>query len=271
MTTGERFLRPERWDPRQLLREENTGRLLDITVLVANLAFMAALARGLVAVVRRADGGDAGAMALLATFAVALFVLQPAGAVLKRWHFHRRHARPEGVDALDGAGGCLFNPIFHFCLQTVVFCTIAAFLFQDLDLAEDDSAPVFLTVIFAGIVLIVANTVLVYRYFSPPAQPPRYAWMRRPGSERIGDTLLFAHMLCFQVIWNVFGQMEIPVVSGVGEFLGRLGLMAMLALLLYFPPRMLYLAEDMQRPWTWAWILLANAPVLWRVVIGIGA
>lgn len=257
------------WDPRNLLREENTGVLLDITVFAANLLAMDPLVRGFVALVRRADAGDPAAMSWLAAFAVALFVLQPAGAVLKRWHFHRRAGR--AGDVLETtAGGCLFNPIFHFCLQAVVFCTVAAFLFQNLDLADDDSAPVFLTVIFAGIVLIIANTTLVYRYFSPPAQPPRHAWMRRPGAERAGDALLFANMLCFQVLWNLFGQMDIPVVSGIAELLGRFGLLLFVALLLYFPPRMLYLAEDMRRPWTWLWMLLANSPVIWRVLVGTG-
>lgn len=257
------------WDPRNLLRGENTGVLLDLTVLAANLLAMDTLVRGFVALVRRADAGDPAAMSWLAAFAVALFVLQPAGAVLKRWHFHRR-AGSAGDVLESGAGGCLFNPIFHFCLQAVIFCTVAAFLFQNLDLSDDDSAPVFLTVIFAGIVLIIANTTLVYRYFSPPARPPRHAWMRRPETERVGDALLFANMLGFQVIWNLVGQMEISVVSGVAELLGRLGLLVFVALLLYFPPRMLYLAEDMRRPWTWAWMLAANSPVIWRMLVGTG-
>ena len=171
---------------------------------------------------------------------------------------------------LDGAGGCLFNPIFYFCLQVLVFCTAAAFLFQDMDLSSDDSAPVFLTVIFAGIVLMIASTVLVYRYFSRPARAPRYGWMRHPAAERLGDAFLFVHMLCFQVIWNFIGQMQAGTVSGVAELIGRVGLLAFLALLLYFPPRMLYLAEDLRRPYTWLWMLLANSPVIWRVVVGTG-
>ena len=94
--------------------------------------------------------------------------------------------------------------------------------------------------------------------------------MRHPAAERLGDAFLFAHMLCFQVIWNFFGEMQVGTVSGVGELIGRVGLLVFLALLLYFPPRLLYLAEDLRRPYTWLWMLLANSPVIWRVVIGSG-
>ena len=262
--------KPPWWDPGQLLREENTGRLLDLVVLLANLLVMGALGRAFIDLVRRADGGDESARTVLAGFVTALFVLQPAGAVLKRWHYHRRLGEGPHPDVLDGAGGCLFNPIFYFCLQVLVFCTAAAFLFQDMDLSSDDSAPVFLTVIFAGLVLMIASTVLVYRYFSRPARAPRYGWMRHPAAERLGDAFLFVHMLCFQVIWNFIGQMQAGTVSGVAELIGRVGLLAFLALLLYFPPRMLYLAEDLRRPYTWLWMLLANSPVIWRVVVGAG-
>ena len=32
----------------------------------------------------------------------------------------------------------------------------------------------------------------------------------------------------------------------------------------------LHLAEDLRRPYTWLWMLLANSPVIWRVVVGTG-
>ena len=41
-----------------------------------------------------------------------------------------------------------------------------------------------------------------------------------------------------------------------------------IALLIYFPPRMFYLAEDINRGRTWLTMLLANSPVIVRVLIG---
>ena len=263
-----------RWHPRDLLREENAGLLLDVVVLVANLLLMNAMAHAFVALVQRADAGDRTAFPVLGGFFLALFVLQPIGAVLKRWHYHRRRGERRGADPLeDGLGGCLFNPIFYLSLQAVLFSTVAAFLFQTMDpgSSADDAGGRFVTVIFAGIVLMIANTVLVYRYFSRPTRPPRYAWMEHPMAERAGDAFLYANMLCFQVFWNLLGTMEIARVDSVGEFLARLGFLVFLALLLYFPPRMFYLAEDMHRGITWRTMLVANSPVMYRVIIGTGA
>jgi hypothetical protein len=38
--------------------------------------------------------------------------------------------------------------------------------------------------------------------------------------------------------------------------------------LIYFPPRMFYLYEDINRGRTWAMMFLANSPVIFRVLIG---
>jgi hypothetical protein len=39
-------------------------------------------------------------------------------------------------------------------------------------------------------------------------------------------------------------------------------------LLIYFPPRMVYLVEDLKRPLTWLTLLLANLPMLARILFG---
>jgi hypothetical protein len=56
--------------------------------------------------------------------------------------------------------------------------------------------------------------------------------------------------------------------TGLLEFAGRLFFLCFIALLIYFPPRMFYLAEDINRPRTWLMMLLANSPVIIRVLIG---
>jgi hypothetical protein len=259
------------WHPRQLLREDNAGLLLDLVVLVANLLLMDPLVRIFLVAAARAGDGDTAATVGLALFTLALFSFQPIGAVLKRWHVHRRAGGKLTDPIENGCSGCLFNPIFYFCLQTIVFSSAMAFLFQFLGDEYQDNGAVFVPVLFAGIVLMIANVVLVYRYFSPPPRPPRYAWMRWSGTERVGDAFLFANMLGYQVFWNLLSQMEFPRVSGVGDLIGRLVLVFFIALLLYFPPRMLYLFEDIHRPRTWVSMAIANSPLIWRLVIGSGA
>ena len=241
------------------------GLLLDGVVLAANLLVMPALTRAFIEVGRRAER-DPGAAWVLFAGTVALFVLAPTGAVLKRWHYHQGHARPDPLDA-HALGGCLFNPIFYFCLVAVIFSAIAAFLTQEL-LGRREPGPGFVLSILGGLALIITHTWLVYRYFSPPARPPRSAFLRSPASAYLGDACLFLNMMLFQVLWNALSFVGIGPPGGPVEAVLRLLLLCFLALLLYFPPRMFYLAEDIGRPRTWLFILAANAPVIARMLLG---
>lgn len=250
----------------RLLERSNRGLLLDCLVLLLNLAALFLFQGPFEDVVRRGFADDTAAMSVLFVFSVALFVLAPVGATLKRWHFHQR--RGGGMPAVDPLGGCLFNPIFYFCLTVVIFAGVNAFLMQRIFGNRQPSGAVMVPSMFLGIVLVIAHTVLVYRYFVPPKTPPRSSFMRGPASETIGDVCLFANMLLFQLIWNALSFSGVGPPSGLIEVIGRLAIIAFLALLLYFPPRMFYLAEDLKRKGTWLMILLANSPLIARMVFG---
>ena len=78
-------------------------------------------------------------------------------------------------------------------------------------------------------------------------------------------------MILFQVFWNMLAFEDLGHPSNLLEFGGRLFFLSFIALLIYFPPRMFYLAEDIHRPRTWVIMLLANSPVIVRVLIGTGS
>ena len=84
----------------------------------------------------------------------------------------------------------------------------------------------------------------------------------------LGDACIFLNMILFQVIWNLLTFAQLGRPSGPLEFFGRLFFLCFVALLIYFPPRMFYLAEDINRPRTWLTMLLANSPVIVRVLVG---
>lgn len=258
-----------------LLARPNRGLLLDTAVLAANLLAMPPLSRAFLGLIQRAESDDAAAMGVLWAYSVALFVLAPVGATLKRWHYHRRAraTRPytgDRPDPFDGLAGCVFNPIFYFCLVAVIFSAINAFVLQDAFGNRDPGATVVVSSVFLGLALIILHTWLTYRYFYPPKKPPRSAFLRSPVSELLGDACLFSNMLLFQLIWNLFSFAGVGAPDGVAAAVARLGLLIFLGLLLYFPPRMFYLVEDINRGRTWLMIFLANAPVLARVVFGWG-
>lgn len=253
-----------------ILAKHNRGLLLDIVVFILNIFLMRWLTGYFLDLVQLVSPDEPLAQVTLGTICLSMWVLPAAGAVLKRWHFHHRLQKEGKTINWDAnLGGCLFNPIFYFCLNLVLVSAIIAglgeFLFGKRAL---NSGAIFVPMIFVGLFATIAQTYLIYRYFSAPKKPPRSEFLRQPQSELLGDVCIFLNMILFQVIWNTLTFAPFGRPSGPLEFFGRLFLLCFLALLIYFPPRMFYLAEDIDRPRTWATMLLANSPVIVKVLIG---
>jgi len=210
---------------------------------------------------------------------LGMWILPAAGAVLKRWHFHQRLKAQVNIGEseeakltgglTEGVAGCLFNPLFYFCLNLVIMSAILTGLGDVLfGKALLNNGPLFISLVIAGLVFTIIQTFLIYRYFSPPKQPPQSKFLRSPQSEALGDICLFLNMILFQVVWNLLTFAPLGRPSSFLEFGGRLFFLSFIALLIYFPPRMFYLAEDINRPRTWLTMLLANSPVILRVLFG---
>jgi len=244
--------------------------LLDLVVFVLNLLLMQRLTGYALELFRYADEGEPLAQFTLLFACVAMWALPAAGAVLKRWHSHRRlQASGKTFDLDSNATGCLFNPLFYFCMNLVLVSAIIAGASQLLfgnRLAQ--SAAIFVPSILLGLIGTILQTYLIYRYFSAPKKPPRSEFLRRRESGTLGDICIFLNMILFQIVWNFLAFADLGRPSGVVEFAGRLFFLCFVALLIYFPPRMFYLAEDINRPRTWLTMLLANSPVIVKVLIG---
>jgi len=258
------------FSPPNILAKENRGLLLDIVVFVLNIVLMRWLTGYFLQLVHLANGDERLAQFMLTGMCLSMWVLPAAGAVMKRWHFHQR-LKEEGkkVDWEEGAAGCLFNPIFYFCLNLVLMSAIVAglgtFLFGN---QVSDNGAIFVPLIFFGLFCTIAQTYLIYRYFSVPQKPPRSEFLQHPESELLGDICIFVNMILFQIIWNTLTFAGLGRPSGPLEFFRRLFFLCFLAMLIYFPPRMFYLVEDINRGRTWAMMFLANSPVIIRVLIG---
>jgi len=258
----------------RLFDKKNRGLLLDVFVFIANLSLMRYLTGLYIGVFKEVSAENPLAkLALGLTFA-AMWILPAAASVLKRWHFHQRlKAQGKTVESEETTlSGCLFNPIFYFCLNLVitafVLTSLGEFVFGRRLL---DTGAVFIPLVVAGLILTIVQTYLIYSYFIPPKSPPQSEFLRRPESETLGDICLFLNMILFQVFWNMLTFAPLGHPSGLGEFAGRLFFLCFIALLIYFPPRMFYLAEDINRRRTWLTMLLANSPVIVRILIGTGS
>ncbi len=254
-----------------IFAKTNRGMLLDIVIFVANLLLMRKLTRLFIEVFGEVSAENPLAKLVLVFVCLAMFILPALGAVLKRWHFHQRlKAEGKTVESENTVlSGCLFNPLFYFCLNLVIMSAIITGLGEQL-FGKNllNNGPVFITSIFIGLGVTIVQTFLIYRYFSPPKNPPKQEFLRQPQSETLGDICIFLNMIFFQVAWNLLTFAPLGRVSSFTDFAGRLFFLSFVALLIYFPPRIFYLAEDINRPRTWLTMLLANSPVIVRILFG---
>jgi hypothetical protein len=254
----------------KLFAKTNRGLLLDISVFVANIFLMRSLTRVFIEIFQEVSAENPLAKLVLGLTCMAMWVLPALGAVLKRWHFHQRlGAQGKTVGLETNLAGCLFNPLFYFCLNLVISSAVISsfgeFVFGRRLL---NTGAVFVPLVFLGLILTIIQTYLIYRYFIPPKSPPHWKFLRQPESEALGDICLFLNMILFQVVWNLLSFAGLGRPSSFLVFAGRLFFLSFIALLIYFPPRMFYLAEDINRRRTWLTMLLANSPVIFRVLIG---
>jgi hypothetical protein len=259
---------------KHLFAETHRGILLDIIIFLVSVLLMSTLTGNFIELVSNADKGDDTAEAALFLYCLGLLILPPLGAILKRHQFHHRlQLRGKTISGQKSGFvmGCLFNPIFFFCLTIVVISGINAFMMQLLFGNKDPGQVIFVSLTFGGLAVAILQTYLVYRFFMTPKREPKWKFLSSPRAEFLGDLCVFLNMILFQVLWSgILGTLGFGRVSGIEDFLGRLFLIGFLALLLYFPPRILFLAEDIRRPLTWFTILLANSPMIVRVLLGFG-
>jgi hypothetical protein len=257
---------------RNILSRSNRGVLLDVLVFALNLWLMRMLTRYFVGLVRLASANDSLAVIQLGLFFAGMLVLPAAGSILKRWDFHygRGGGRGKrGVDLDAKVWGCLTNPVLYLAVSLVISATVVSLLgglaFGD---AFQNSGAIFVSFILGAIVVSLVQTFFVYRYFSPPKKTSG-AFLRDPRAAFLGDACIYLNMILFQVLWNIVGFVPVGRVTDFGVFAGRLFFLCFAALLVYFPPRVFYLAEDGRRPRTWLTMLLANSPVILRVLLGV--
>jgi hypothetical protein len=238
---------------------------------------MRLLTRYFVQLVRLGDADDPLAKFELGLFFLGAFVLPAAGAVLKRWHFHRgggfrKGGGSPGAD-VRGAGalsGCLFHPALYFSVSVCLAVTAVVILGEQVfGESFHQSGAIFLPAVFGSFALCLVQTWLVYRYFSPPRSAPRFTFLLDRRSALLGDVCIYLNMILSQVMWNVLVSGPATRVGGLEDFAGRLFLLCFISMLVYLPPRIFYLAEDVNRPGTWLTMLLANSPTFMRVLFGV--
>ena len=250
---------------KRLFEYANRGILLDVVVFLVNVILMTILSRQLANLFHQANT-DGWAQTAVALFCLGLAFLQPIGAILKRRRAHQRTPDLNHVPL-----GCVFLPAYF--LTQLLFLIGASGQIVDLLSGNGHGGQTsdyfglpsgLFTLLFLGIpALAIANTFVFYFYFQPPKHQPLLKFLESPQAESLGDACLFLNMIGYQAFWGLL-MADLP--NDYPTIGGRLSTFAFVALLIYFPPRLFYLAEDGKRPVVWLTMLLANSPVLLRIL-----
>lgn len=245
-------------DYKKIFEPRNRGILLDVIVFVVNSFLMIILAR-LFRRLTHEVKEDITAETLVALFCVGLAILSPIGALLKR---RGAHARNPELDT--GAVGCLWLPYF---LSQLMFLLFAGVLFAELVRlvsGRDEAARGLFMPLFFGIPTVaIINTLVFYFYFMKPKREPLFAFLQSPRAELLGDLCLFLNLIGYQMLW-LYLMTELP--KDYSSLFDRLFMFGFTALLIYVPPRLFYLIED-NRPHVWLMMLLANSPIILRLLL----
>lgn len=260
-------------DFKAILEPRNRGILLDLVVFLISLVLMQVLTVLSLDLVRQAEQ-DSFAKLVVGLFFAGVFFLQPLGPVLKRWTFHQ-HSSFE----TNSTAGCLLLGFmwFYLVLMILLSGTATIILLEAIFERGSPAAQFGALFVVGGAVMSIVNAVLIYRYFLKPKKPPRWKFLTTPRSALLGDVLMFLNVICLQILWNgvsassSFWDVLVSTPLGgeagtVTEILGRFIAIGALALLVYFPARIFYLAEDRNRKITWLTMFLANLPLIIRAV-----
>jgi hypothetical protein len=260
-------------DFKAILEPRNRGILLDLVVFLFSLLLMHILTVLSLDLAGQAAQDNFAKLAVGLFFA-GVFFLQPIGPVLKRWSFHQ-HSSFE----TNSTTGCLLIGFMWFYVVLMILLSGTAIIILSEAIFERGSPAVDFSALFivGGAVISIVNAVLIYRYFVKPKRRPRWKFLTTPRAALLGDVLMFLNVICLQILWNgvsasaSFWDVLISTPLGgqagtVTEILGRFIAIGALALLVYFPARIFYLAEDRNRKITWLTMLLANLPLIFRAV-----
>lgn len=261
-----------------IFAQENRGILFDIIIFLINLALMPFLAKAFLNMGNGAVSGQRSMQLLLLLFFALIFFLQPLGATFKQWTFHQRRRggrrRKKNADGFifsiadDGVWSLLFNPIVYFLTLLFISTVIITYLNQLLTgkfFSDDD--PYFIVYVLLGFLASVIHSIAAFKYFISPKKVPKNKIFAKPSSESIGDVFLFLNIFMFQLLWNVIGQVKFEKYGDPGGLALRLVFILGLGLLIYFPARIFYAAEDLKKPLAWITILLVQLPLIIRVFV----
>jgi hypothetical protein len=249
-----------------ILQPRNRGLLMDLVMFFIQILLFYILARQFRSVALKATAGELISKTSMALYCLALVTLSPVAAILKRRPTRLRD--PNFDDKVSSLPGGLkkIATIFYFLSQflfSIAACMLSVEILEDLsDRSYTDI--LFLPLFFLIPAIAIINTLVFVFYFRPIKHKAVISFLASPGSEFFGDALLFLNMILFQVFW---GYLMTDLTHDYSGLASRVFMFAFTALIIYFPPRLLFLAEHAEDKRSWLFMLLANLPIILRLIL----
>lgn len=261
---------------RAIAARRNRGMLLDVVMFLTSLILLTVLARRLTALVEDAKE-DVYARIAVGLFCLALVFLQPLAVLLKR-----RQAAKLYADEKDEYNRFVQGFGFYYFLSQLFLIGTAVSLFFGISDQHYAFDGVCLGQFALAVTLGFVNTRIVGLYLTPPKHGPLFKVLALPIADLLGDLLLLLNVILSQAFWGFlmtsaarhssfgleFIWMSLLVPEPNYNVVARLGCLILATLIFYLSPRYVYLVADKHRKIVWVTILLANTPMIYRVIFG---
>jgi hypothetical protein len=213
----------------------------------------------------------------MAVFCLSLCFLQPIGILLKRYQV--THLNPDTEAAYDKvvySFGC-----YYIVSQVIMIGAATSFLMAALGQHHVLDTVCF-GQLFVALSLAILNLWIINLYVTPLTHKPFHRLLESRQAELLGDLCLLLNLILWQMfwgflMWNFFQPSPAPIneeLLWISPFLpqpeyttlAKLGWFLGSVFIFYIPQRFIYLIDERQYRLTWLTILLANSPVLFRIL-----
>lgn len=255
-------------DPSVVVAGRNRGIILDIIVFLINLFLMSDLSDRVndVIGIGRGRPNDARTMGIMAGYCALACILPASGALLKYVSGSQKHTPHFYRKTWGRQFFSIMTLILILQFVSQVVFLIAEYKYQGRLLAflpDSGSLSILLKLVLAiCVVFIVVNPIAVRINFVKNRRH-YFTGFFRGIVEFFGDSSLFLNMILFQIFWGIF----MTDFTQDWDVLERLLALGVTSFVLYFPPRLMYMAEDGHRGIAWVTMFLANLPILIRIII----
>jgi hypothetical protein len=174
--------------------------------------------------------------------------------------------------------GCWVAVIaFCYLIALVIIAGAASTMISEVVLAGNPVAGTVAPAAFLmGVGWSIGCTVVFVRFFLPPKGPAGpFRDFRR--AEGLADLSIYLNLILLQIVWGavmssaIFWEVVIKTPLGPPNswtaILGRFIVLAVVALMVYLPPRIFFLLEQRRRRLAVLTMLLANLPIILKALL----